>query len=121
MFWLKQNQKRPPKEMRVLDLCFIGEQDGPPERVLKERLIDFFKRDQSVQQAYLAKVNFGHNNPISVALCLRTQFGTDKGMVEKVGTIFASVFGAKEHLDIVFLDDNQEASLVKVCQPFFVN
>lgn len=42
MFWLKQNQKRPPKEMRVLDLCFIGEQDGPPERVLKERLIVFF-------------------------------------------------------------------------------
>lgn len=121
MFWRKQNQKNPPSEIRVADLCFIGEQDGKPEQILKERLVDFFKRDRSVKQAYLAKVKFGDGASINIALCLRTQFGTDKGMVEKVGTIFASVFNAQEHLDIIFLTDGQETSLAKVCQPFFTN
>lgn len=40
-------------------------------------------------------------------------------MVEKIGTVFASVFNSKEHLDIIFLNDQQEKDLLKVCQPFF--
>ena len=82
-------------------------------------MIEFFSRDQSATKAYLAKVRLGNEQINSVALCVRTLFGTDNGMVEKIGTIFASVFNAQEHLDIVFLSDEQEASLITVCQPFF--
>jgi hypothetical protein len=119
MSWLKRNQKKPPQEIRIPNLRFVGEQDGPPERILKEQLIDFFKRDQSVKAAYLAKIDNGDGSPIGVALCLRTQFGADKGMVEKIGTIFAFVFNSQQHLDIVFLTEKQEALLAKVCRPFF--
>jgi hypothetical protein len=120
MPWFKQHQKKAPLELHIPRLSFIGEQAGPPEERLKGTLIDFFKRDQSVTKAYLARVDFGNGNPAGVALCLRTLFGTDKGMVEKIGTIFASVFNVQEHLDIMFLTDEQEVLLVKVCQPFFV-
>ena len=54
-----------------------------------------------------------------MVLGLRTRFGTDKRMVEKVGAIFASIFNSQEHLDIIFLTDGQEAQLTKVCEAFF--
>jgi hypothetical protein len=118
MSFLNPSRKK-SEEVRVHEIRFLGEQDGPPERLLKDRLADFFRRDGSVSRAYLARVDFGEGKEASVVLALRTQFGPDKGMVEKVGTIFADVFNAKEHLDIMFLTDTQEAELTKACQPFF--
>ncbi len=118
MSFLNPSRKK-SEEVRVREIRFLGEQDGPPERILKDRLADFFRRDRSVSRAYLARVDFGEGKDASVGLGLRTQFGPDKGMVEKVGTIFADVFNAREHLDIIFLTDNQEAELTKACQPFF--
>jgi SseB protein C-terminal domain len=111
--------RKKSEEVRVDEIRFLGEQDGPPEQLLKEKLTDFFQRDGSVSKAYLAKVDFGKAKSASVVLGLRTQFGPDKGMVEKVGAIFAFVFNAKEHLDIMFLTDDQEAQLTKACPPFF--
>jgi hypothetical protein len=118
MSFLKPSRKK-SEEIRVREIRFLGEQDGPSEEILKDRLADFFRRDRSVNRAYLARVDFGEGENASVVLGLRTQFGPDKGMVEKVSTIFAGVFNAKEHLDIMFLTDNQEAELTKACKPFF--
>ena len=118
MSFLRPSRKK-SEEVRVPEIRFLGEQDGPPERLLKERLADFFRRDRSVSRAYLARVDFGEGKNASVVLGLRTQFGPGKGMVEKVGTIFADVFNSKEHLDIMFLTDGQEAQLTKACKPFF--
>jgi hypothetical protein len=111
------NKERPSEEILLPNISFIGEQKGAPEDKLKNALINFFQRDKSVAKAYLAKIGGGQN--VNVALCLRTQFGIDRGMVEKIGTIFATVFNSKEHLDIIFLNDHQEKDIVKVCQPFF--
>jgi hypothetical protein len=118
MFWSRRNPKA-SEEIRAPDLRFVGEQDGQPERRLKERLTAFFERDKSVKAAYLAKVDLGMGNSATVALCLRAQFGADKGMVEKIGAIFALTFDTSEHLDIIFLTDVQETLLQKVCKPFF--
>jgi hypothetical protein len=118
MSFLNPSRKK-TEEFRVSEIRFLGEQDGPSERILKERLADFFRRDGSVNRAYLARVDFSEGKNASVVLGLRTQFGPDKGMVEKVGAIFGFVFNAKEHLDIMFLTDDQEAELVKACPPFF--
>jgi hypothetical protein len=52
-------------------------------------------------------------------LCLRTQFGPDPGLAEKIGRIFASMFGVHENLDLLFLNDDQENALRKVAAPFF--
>lgn len=100
-------------------LYFVSEQDGPPERELKGRLAELFQRDQSIKTAYLARLRYGDQSPVTVALCVRAQFGFDHGVAEKAGRIFASMFGGHEHMDIVFLKDKQECELAKVCSPFF--
>ena len=107
------------EEICASEIYFVGEQDGRSERLLKDKLTDFFRRDESVNKAYLAKVNFAEDKNASVVLGLQTQFGPDKGMVAKIGAIFALVFNAEEHLDILFLTDSQEIELTKVCRPFF--
>ena len=110
--------KKNPEEFQVPQLRFLGEQDGPPERELKCRLAEFFERDKTVNKAYLARVAYGAES-FAVALCLRAQLGPDRGLAERVGKIFASMFGGHEHLDIIFLSEIQEAELASVCKPFF--
>jgi SseB protein C-terminal domain len=110
-------KKKPSEQVWIQNICFIGEQKGMPEDVLKKALINFFLRDKSVHRAYLAII--ADNGKPSITLCLRSQFGPDKGMVEKIGIVFASVFNSQQHLDIIFLDGQQEIGLLKVCQPFF--
>jgi hypothetical protein len=119
MSWFNPKSKKHPEEIQVPKIRFLGEQDGVPERELKTRLVEFFQRDQSVVKAYLARVAYDERSRVAVALCLRTQFGPDRGVAEKVGKIFASMFGAHEHLDIMFLGDDDEFKLAKVCSPFF--
>jgi hypothetical protein len=118
MPWFNRKSKKPPEEIQVPQLRFLGEQDGPPEREIKSRLAEFFGRDRSVSTAYLARVAYAEKS-VAVALCLRSQFGPDRGLAEKVGNIFASLFGGREHLDIIFLSEAQETELVAVCKPFF--
>jgi hypothetical protein len=113
--------KDDPQTHRVQQILLIREQDGPPERELKRRLAELFRRDPSVKAAYLARVSYVEAGPLSVALCLRAQRGPDTSVTEKVGQIFASMFGHHEHLDIVFLSAAQEAELAKVCVPFFTS
>jgi hypothetical protein len=40
--------RKKSEEVRVHEIRFLGEQDGPPECLLKNRLADFFRRDRSV-------------------------------------------------------------------------
>jgi hypothetical protein len=119
MSWFKPNRGKHPEELQVPQFRFLGEQDGPSERMLTERLLELFRRDRSVNVAYLARVEFDNPSQTGVALCLKTKFGADRDMVEKIGKTFGSIFGAHEHMDIVFLNDTQEAELAKVCRPFF--
>jgi hypothetical protein len=119
MSWFQPKPKKHSEQFHVPKLCFLGEQDGLPERELKCCLIEFFQRDLSIVTAYLAQLAYGDQSPMTVTLCLRTQFGFDPGIAEKVGRIFASMFGEQEHMDIIFLDDQQECELSKVCSPFF--
>jgi SseB protein C-terminal domain len=106
-----------PQEMQVSEVQFLGEQDGAPERLLKGRLTEFFQRDKSVYRAYLARTSL--DRQASVALCVKTKFGADKGLAEKIGAIFGMIFNAHEHLDIIFLSEQQESQLKRVCSTFF--
>jgi hypothetical protein len=56
-------------EISVPSLQFVGEQDGPAERLLKDRLTTLFCQDKTVRTAYLAKVDNG-GGEISVLLGL---------------------------------------------------
>ncbi len=66
MSWFKPSVPKHPVEMRVPKVEFTGEQDGPPEQLLKGHLVEFFQRDKSVHKASLAEINIG--NQAGVAL-----------------------------------------------------
>jgi hypothetical protein len=110
----------PPKEpraIRVPGVRFLREQDGKPERVLKDRLVESFKQREEIQRAYLAQISSG--DQAGVALCIRTRHGPDPSIVREAGVIFAGIFVKQEHLDILFLNEAQESALKSVCTPFY--
>jgi hypothetical protein len=119
MSWFNPKSRKRPEEIEVPKVSFLGEQNGVPESELKYRLVEFFQRDQNVIKAYLARVAYDAQPSVVVALCLCTQFGHDRAVAEKIGKLFASMFGGHEHLDIMFLGEEDESKLAKVCPPFF--
>lgn len=115
------NQKiKRAEEFYVPEIRFLGEQDGPPEQILKRRLTDCFSGDVNIIRAYLARAWLaGAPGRTTVVLGLRTNAGPDHRIVNEVQSVFGSVFGYAEHVDIMFLTDVEEAEVAKVCQPFF--
>ncbi|MGD9648604.1 MAG: hypothetical protein AB7U73_23030 [Pirellulales bacterium] len=111
---------RAPETINAQLVRFVGEQDGIPERTLKQRLESCLSHDERIWKAFLARVDCGPDTPIRVALCLRTVMGPDDAIVANVGKVFAALFHTRESLDILFIDDRQERELSSVCKPFYV-
>src|ERR1700687_2662750 len=108
---------RPPEELDVQQIKFVGEQDGPVEQRLKQKLSELFLRDRSVDKAYLARAII--DGGPTVVLALQTEGGDEPRLAEQVGSTFASIFSANQHLDVVFLSDEQHAKVRGVCRSFF--
>jgi hypothetical protein len=100
-------------------LTFLGEQDGPPERVLKSKLSDLFGNRQNVIAAYLARAHYGDLTKPSICLGLCVTSGADLGLVEDIHDLFARQFNRAVHLDTAFLNIEQQAAIAKVCTPFY--
>jgi hypothetical protein len=113
----KSSASEAPQAFRVPRVRFLGEQDGPYEQLLKQRLVERLKTDPSVSAAYLARADLGKET--SVVLCLVTQHGPIKGLVEEIGAIFKTLFGRQAHLDIMFPTASQHVTLAGVCPPFY--
>lgn len=111
------NRQFRPQAVSVPSVQFLREQVGVPELLLKRRLTELFMRETEVQRAYLVQIRAGRQD--GVALCIKAISGADKSLAEKIAAIFGAIFGAHEHLDILFLSDVQEASVKSVCSPFF--
>jgi hypothetical protein len=94
--------KRRSDLIRMQRVVFLCEQDGLPERELKIRLTQFFER-AFVRRAHLARVAYEQGGATHVALCVRGQPGQDRIFGERVGEIFASIFGSHEHIDVIWL------------------
>jgi SseB protein C-terminal domain len=107
------------EEFRARQIRFVGEQDGRPERLLKESLSGLFRSDGTIDKAYLAKIDYADGGKVGVVLGLLTQFGPNQSLVVQVASAFKSIFNEKEHLDIMFMTDTQNAQLSAVCRPFF--
>ena len=115
----KRPRRRPTETLSAPVIRFVGEQDGPPERELKQQLVAVFKNNPSVQHAYLAQVVYADASDISVCLCIKPDCGDDPALVKEIGEVFAVIFRTEEHLDILFIRDDQEAELKQVCEPFY--
>ena len=99
---------------------FLGEQDGVPEREFKDRVSEVLAASQVVDRGYLAVLAYGPQSGPVVALCLRAE-APSESIVREVGSVFASLFGRDQHLDILFVDEAQEQGLSQVCRPFFMS
>jgi hypothetical protein len=104
---------------RARSIAFLAEHDGEPERELKSALTQVLQTRRNVSNAYLARVRYGNSGEIGVAVCLRTVSGVDHELVGELGKVFKNMFRSQEHMDIIFLEQNQEGELAKCCRPFF--
>jgi hypothetical protein len=113
--------RRPTEILSAPVIQFVGEQDGEPERELKSRFSAVFKDHPRIERAYLALVIYAGETKASVGLCIKSSSSEEQTLVETIGDEFAALFGTAEHLDILFIRDDQESELRLVCAPFFVN
>ena len=82
-------------EFTTPDITFLGEQDGPAERRLKEALGVLLWLDRSVIRAYLARVRHDGKTE-SVMLALLTDGEDDSvRLVAQAGKIFAALHQGK--------------------------
>jgi len=96
---------------------FLGEQNGEPESDFKRCVIPLLAADHAVERCYLARVSYDLSSPV-VALCIRSR-QVDESLLRKIGAVFASMFGSDQHLDMFFIDRDQEGELSRVCSSFF--
>ncbi|MBI5650773.1 MAG: enhanced serine sensitivity protein SseB C-terminal domain-containing protein [Chloroflexi bacterium] len=109
----------PLDNFNVPQIQFLGEQDGVPERQLKTKFINLFKKNDKIKTAFLAIVSYDDAKTYSIALCLDVPTGADEEIAKQIWKIFSSMFGTHEHLDIVFVSTHQVQQLLNVCKPFY--
>lgn len=102
-------------------LRFVGEQDGPRERMLKGKLSELFARRKNILIAYLAMGHRGDPKTISMCLCLGATNDEHGRLGEDVHYLFAQYFNCTVHFNIVFLKSDQEDQLALVCKPLYQN
>jgi SseB protein C-terminal domain len=115
LFASRKAAKRPA----VPVLRFVGEQDGPRERMLKGKLSELFARRKNISMAYLAMGHRGDPKNISMCLCLGTASGTHERLSEDAHYLFAQYFNRTVNFNVVFLKSEQEVQLALVCKPFY--
>ena len=98
---------------------FVGEQDGSVERDLKSHFVELFRHESMVKSAYLARAQHSDRTGVHVTLAIRHSGGEDPNLIPKLATIFSSMFSSHEHLDMMFLREDQEQQLRAVCAPFY--
>jgi len=106
-------------EPRLME--FVGEQDGEPERELKQKLVPILEEALEIKSAYLAIVDYRDGSSPSVVLCMRSDKEADAAFVLRIGKVFSEAFNAKEHLDVLFMDSRKESAVRAVCSPFYVS
>jgi hypothetical protein len=101
----------------VENIVFLGEQDGPAEQRLKERLEALFEQNAGVSGAYLARALV--DGEATVVLGLQASGVDESELARKIGAVFASIFNARAHLDVVLLSDAQVAAAGRLCRAFY--
>jgi hypothetical protein len=111
--------EREPQELFLPPVRFVGEQDGIPERDLKDKISGLLHRLQFKGRAYLARVEYGESRGFDVALCVSHPGGAEPALQAGVTRIFADTFRTSEHLDVIVLSDSKEREIRAVARPFF--
>lgn len=131
--FLKRRREPKPATWETPAITFVGEQTGVAEDRFKAALSARFASDSRVQRAYLVRAAYpragpqrapdenrgrdGSAAPIEVVLCVAAP--EDPRIVEVVGEEFQKLFHASQHMDTLFLSDDQEREVAKVARPFY--
>jgi hypothetical protein len=94
---------------------FLRQQEGAPENQFIRQVTAALKG--RIEVGYLAQVQYLATGAFGVALCLRSKTAEEE-IVSAVGEVFGGLFGTSQRLDIIFLTDDQEVALKRVCKPF---
>jgi len=113
------SRRRRPIALSKRAIDFLSEQDGVPERALKGELLGVLAAEPRISAAYLARIVYEDSEAPSVALCVRAALPDPRRLVESVGAVFAKAFNHSQNLDILIMDEADEALLQNVCRPFY--
>lgn len=105
--------------MKIKKITFKGEQDGSSEQELKNAFYAYFSENAGVDKSFLARVTYNNQPEQNIALCLVAPKANKEEIVQNIGRLFRNMFGADQHLDILFIDKKQEKDASKVCKSFF--
>lgn len=120
MGWLKGWQAKKPQKLTGVTTKFIGEQDGPSERDLKARFVELFRQEPAIERGYLALAEHGDGSGVHVILAIKSSDGEDPSVIRKLMEIFGEMFSSQEHLDMIFIREDQEHQIRNVCAPFYI-
>jgi hypothetical protein len=101
------------------NVYFIGQQDGLIEIEFTSQVSVFLEDSGTRATAYLCRLHYGTPDQVSVAVCIASPDGEQMGVVNGISSIFQKMFGQHEHLDIIFVDNDQQSSISDVCEPFY--
>jgi hypothetical protein len=121
MNWLKKTfgKSTSAETRKEHTIRFLGEQDGPPEQEIKTRWQPILATFPDVLRAYLAIASMDQSQNYQVVLCIRSKMGDDPRLVDSLAQPFREMFNTATPLDIMFLNEAQEADVKKVCRAFY--
>ena len=101
------------------NIAFIGWQDGAHERRLKEAISVLLDLDATVARAYLVRANYAEVTG-SALLGLLTHDRKESGKLAlQMDRVFGALLNTEAHLDVIFLDDEGDVRMRKICAPFY--
>jgi hypothetical protein len=112
---------KPMDTFRLPQVRFLCEQKGPTETALTSKLSQGFASSGLVLRAYLVRVSYVKDPAANnVVLAIRTRSGGEEPwLLPGINAAFASIFGSHEHLDILFVREDQEGAVSAVCPAFY--
>lgn len=108
------------EELSANEINFVGQQDGDVERGFTTRVAHLLNQSGQGEVGYLCRVHYGDPNDISIAVCIATSGKPNSTTLDGIASIFRDMFGTHEHLDMLFVNEEQESRLRAVCKPFSV-
>jgi hypothetical protein len=76
-----------------------------------------FPCGSSFGEGHLAE--HGDGRGVHVTLAIRCSSGEDPSLIHRLANIFSSMFGSDEHLDMMFIREDQERQLQAVYKAFY--
>jgi hypothetical protein len=100
-------------------LEFAPLRDDAAEKKLMAALVPLLRKHDDVTRAYLARVHYD-GKAGGMVLGLVTPGEDNEQLVAEIAKLFASLFEAGQHLDIIFVSNEQLAAIHKVAAAFYL-